>query len=195
MNHKDILIYVPGLGDEKLNNRRLLMRFWNLRNVRIVLCPMKWGESEPWETKLERLQSLITQKSQEGYRVSLIGESAGASAVLPAFFRSNQKVHAVILLCGKSHHPETVSQSLFIKFPSLKDAVYESDSVVNQLSDAQKARIVNVHPLVDHVVPIADTKIAGVKNSRMPIIGHATSIIFANIFWTGPITRFIRTLS
>lgn len=154
---------------------------------------MKWSINEPWKVKLQRLLTLISEKNNEGYIVSLIGESAGASAAMQAFVQQEDSLCALILLCGKSQHPETVSKRLFKRHPALEDAVKASDTAVKYLTDQQKAKILNLHPLFDPVVPVKETKIPGVKDNRMPIIGHATSIVFANVFWAGRIIRFAKS--
>lgn len=186
------LLYIPGFGDQNLGGRRKLLSLWHFQNTSIEICSMRWSVNEPWPIKLDRLVARIDQLHAGGKVVSLIGESAGASAVTQALRLRTEKIHAVILLCGKSQHPETVNPRLFKQNPAFKVAVTESDMVARSLTDIERGKLLNLHPIFDPVVPVKETKIPGVKNARMPIIGHATSIVFANTLWSFRIVRFIR---
>jgi hypothetical protein len=194
MRTSHLFIYVPGLGDTNLDNRQKLLSLWRIRRIKVEICAMKWGVDEPWKKKLHVLLTLIDKRAGEGYVISLIGESAGASAAMQAFVQKENSLRSLILLCGKSQHPESMSKKLIARHPALESAVKESNKVIQKLSDPQKAKILNLHPLFDPVVPVKETKISGVKHSRMPIVGHATSIVFANIFWMWRIIRFAKRL-
>ncbi len=153
---------------------------------------MQWTVDEPWQKKLDRLTARIDQLHTESKLVSLIGESAGASAVTQALNLRTDKLNGVVLLCGKSRYPDWVAAWRYSQNPALHDALTKSQEAMRNFSKNQKARILNLHPVFDPVVPVAETRIEGVKNSMMPIIGHATSIVFANTLWSWRIVRFIR---
>jgi hypothetical protein len=188
------IIYVPGLGDKNLRNRQKLLNLWHFRNVSIELCSMQWSVAEPWQDKLQRLLNRIEECNQAGSSVTLVGESAGASAVVNAL-KKTDAIDAVVLLCGKSRYPNRVAQYRYKQNPRLQDALTDSDQIARSLSNEQKQKILNLHPLFDPVVPVPETRISGVKNSTMPIIGHATSIVFANTLWSWRIVRFARRQS
>ena len=186
------IIYVPGLGDTNLTSRQKLLNLWHFRNVSIEICSMKWSMDEPWHIKLDRLINRIDQLKAEGNVVSLIGESAGASAAMHALRNRHQVLHLVILLCGKSHYPERVSPRLYQRNPALKTSLVGADHIVQTLTESEGEKLLNLHPLFDPVVPVAETKISGVRDSTMPMIGHATSIVFANTLWSWRIVHFVR---
>lgn len=186
------VIYVSGLGDSNLAGRRQLLKTWRFSHFSIEICSMDWSVDESWQTKFARLTHRIDELHRQGKVVSLIGESAGASAVMLALRSRYEKLTAVILLCGKSQHPETVNPRLFKQNPAFKDAVVGSSKVAQSLTAKEKQKLLNLYPIYDPVVPVKETKIAGVKNSTMPIIGHAASIVFANTLWSWRIVRFIR---
>jgi hypothetical protein len=192
---KHVILYIPGLGDRDLSGRRSLLSLWHYRNVRIEVCPMDWTVDEPWQQKLNRLLQRITELHDEGNLVALIGESAGATAVIQALAQRTDELRAVILLCGKSQFPERVAPARYHLNPAFKDALILSAAAVSKLTTEQKAKMLNLHPLIDMVVPVSETKISGVKDSYMPSVGHAFSIFFANIFWNWRIVRFVKKLS
>ena len=135
----------------------------------------------------------IDRHSKQGDIVSLVGESAGASAVIQALNLRTESLHKVILLCGKSQFPERVAAARYSENPAFKEALSQSHTLVPLLTREQRSKLINLHPLFDPTVPVAETKISGVADSYMPIVGHATSIIFANTVWSWWFVRKVRS--
>lgn len=186
------IIYVPGLGDRRLTNRQRGLDLWHFRNVMTEICPMKWYKREPWADKLSRLTDLINQRRSEGKSVTLIGESAGASAVMSLMTTQPELVDGAILLCGKFMHPDRVADSLYRKNPAFQTAMRESANGAPELTEHVRKKILNLHPLVDPVVPVRETKVRGIQNAYMPVAGHAISIIFALTLWSWRMVAFAR---
>jgi hypothetical protein len=186
------VIYVPGIGDHALNGRKNLLWAWRYKNIDIEVCRMYWTVDEPWEDKLARLVTLIDQRHAEGKLVTIIGESAGATAVINALFISTDKLHNAILLCGKSQYPERVGASIYRRNPAFKEALTDSHAIVQRLTKKQKAMLINMRPLFDQTVPVGETKIPGVRNIVIPSAFHAVSIVFAMTFWNWRIVRLMR---
>ncbi len=189
---KHAVIYVPGLGDHKLGGRGRLLKTWRFKGVHIELCPMHWTVHEPWEEKLSWLIERIDQRHAEGKTVSIIGESAGASAVINAVWLRSDKLTTAILLCGKSQYPERVAPQLYRRNPAFREALTDSHAIVPRLTKSQKAKLLNLHPVFDLTVPVWETRITGVRNSTFPFILHATGIIFAMTVWKWWIVRYIK---
>lgn len=143
------IIYVTGLGDRNLKNRELLLKLWWPHRAHIELCTMRWTVDEPWAKKLDRLTTLIRKRLDKGQKITLIGESAGAAATIQAL-RQEPRVSSVILLCGKSHHFDRVATAVFDINPAFKPALRGSEKIVNNLTTAEKQKILNLHPLFDH---------------------------------------------
>lgn len=192
MSKQIVIIYVPGLGDRKLSGRKRAFKLWHFRKVRAKVCEMGWAVDEPWPTKLARLNGLIQSTAGENVSITLVGESAGASAVTQALVSNPDLVDGVVLLCGKSQYPEFLGDGFVRKNPTLKIAVTASAAAIATLTTDQKARILNLHPVLDPIVPVAETKIPGVRESTMPMVGHITSIAFAITIWSWRIVRFAR---
>ena len=196
MSKQHVVIYVPGLGDYNfaLKVRKTVLSWWHFKNVSIVACVMNWTVDEPWQKKFDRLLALIDEHYSAGKIVSLIGESAGATAVMLALNQREDKLNLVIFLCGKSQFPERVAAERYRDNPAFKEALNRSHQIVALLSEGQKAKLLNLHPLFDETVPVSETKIPDVKDVYMPILGHAISILFATTFWSWRIVHFIRKL-
>lgn len=186
------IIYVPGLGDRRLANRQRGLDLWHFRNVTTEICPMKWYISEPWPDKLARLTDLIDKRRTEGKSVTIIGESAGASAVMSVMTARPELVDGAILLCGKFTHPDRVADSLYRKNPTFQTAMIESANGATELTEQARKKILNLHPLFDPVVPVQETKVRGIKNAYMPVAGHAISIFFALTLWSWRMVAFAR---
>lgn len=189
---KHAVLYIPGLGDRSLRNRRKIFYFWRYRNVSIDFAPMNWSVSESLIIKLDRISVQISELLSTGKAVSLIGESAGASAAMQ-LLRRHPELNAVILLCGKTQHPNRVSPRLLRSNPALKDSLDASDVICNSLSQDEKSKILNVHPIMDPVVPVSETKIPGVRNKLLPTSGHALSIALGGTLFSPILVSFIRS--
>ncbi len=192
MKTSHVILYIPGLGDKNLGGRRKLLSLWHYKNVSIEICPMYWTVDETWQVKLSKLLARVDELHAQGRVVSLIGESAGATAVVQALEQRTSSLNLVILLCGKSQFPERVAAARYRDNPALKNALVASSQAVARLTPSQKSMMINLHPLFDPVVPVPETKIPEVKNIMMPSIGHATSIVFANTLWSWKIVRCIK---
>lgn len=187
-----VIVYVPGLGDHKLGGQKAALKLWRVHRIEHEICAPLWMIDEPWESKLDRLLARIDHHISQGKVVSLVGISAGGAAVMAAFERRLKEVNAVVLICAKSQYPEKLGSGYTTKNPALKQAVTESARVIANLTDEQKKRILNMHPIADPIVPVQETKIPGVKNSRMPAIGHFGGILCAITIWSWQIVGFAR---
>jgi pimeloyl-ACP methyl ester carboxylesterase len=195
MSKKTVIIYVPGLGDVDLSMRRRALGLWKYRAVKPVVFGVDWSTAEPWQQKLHRLNTFIRQTAQPNTAIVLVGESAGAAAVTQAFADNPSIVAGVVLLCGKSQFPELLGSSYTSRHPALKDAVTASATVTQGLTAQQRAKILNLHPLFDPIVPVRETKIPGTKNSVIPMVGHAASIAFVITLWSWRIVIHARKCS
>ena len=70
---------------------------------------MDWSVDEPWATKLSRLNEHIVSLKSENTSITLIGESAGASAVTQAL-ASNPHLIDGVVCCVASHNTQNCSE-------------------------------------------------------------------------------------
>lgn len=187
-----IVIYVPGLGDTNLNGRRLIVAGWRLYGVRPVVHQMNWADAEPFAPKLQRLLKHIDELVAAGNQVSLVGESAGASAVMHAYAVRQDAVHRVACICGKLRHPETIHPATYQHNPTFQESMQLLATSIANIRPERINRIRSVHPLRDQTVPIADTFVEGAESKTIPSIGHATSIVLGDTLFAYTLIGFLK---
>lgn len=175
---KHHVIYVPGIADDKLKVQSILLYSWWLYGVHPHLHEMPWAGSGHFEPKLERLLALIDKHHAKGHAVSLIGASAGASAVLHAYDKRREAITGVVYVCGKINRPESVSDRTYTANLAFKEALYSLQKVLPLLTPDHKARLFSLYSPADRSVPHEDTIIEGVKERRLHPLSHSQSILF-----------------
>lgn len=187
------VLYVPGLGDHKSQGQQTVVRWWRVFGVQGHLVPMHWLGQERFVPKLRRLLAEIDRLAVDGNEVSLVGTSAGASAVLVAFAQRQEKIAGVVCICGKINHPETIHPERFAQNPGFRDSLAELQTMLPKLGPEARRRIMSVHPLVDGSVPPADTIIPGAREKLIPTFGHAFSIAMTLVFGAYGLIRFLKS--
>lgn len=153
---------------------------WVKHGVDLEYFPLFWGDKEPFQPKLDRLTSRIDALyAMNNSSIVLIGASAGASAVINAYMKRKDRIARVVYICGKIQNPEGINKSYYETNPAFRDSMEMLKGNLAKLSDADKAKILSVIPLYDNLVPVADTKIEGVREIKMPIVGHTIGIAFS----------------
>lgn len=116
------VIIVPGLGDDGTLpvpvvrfGHRLSTAHWLLfYGLKPQIHDLLWQSKEEtkFEPKLERLVTLIRRLHAEDYLVSLVGISAGGSAILNAFNECQPEVNRVVTVCSHLRMPTTEEEKL-----------------------------------------------------------------------------------
>lgn len=189
---KHYVIYVPGLGDNKVFVQGILVYIWRLYGVRSVTRTMNWLDPEPFEEKLTRLLVEMDEKLAKGYKVSLVGASAGAGAVLNAYAARKEQISGLVSICGKILHPETVSDSTYSRNPAFKESMAMLPNSLEKLGSLQRQRILSIHPKADPSVPVRDTYIDGAAEKTMPVVGHGVGILTALSIYGPHICKFLK---
>ena len=161
------LIVVPGLGGESWGFRKIVNsweRFEFIPQVHDVLW--KDGETE-FRPKLQRLVKVIDDLNTDDGIISLVGTSAGGSAVLNAFFDRRDKIHRVVNVCGRLRFGVNFEPTLddaSKKNPAFRESVVLFENRESLLSDEERSKILTIRALFDEVVPISTTRLTGAKN-------------------------------
>jgi hypothetical protein len=180
------------LGDHRTRLQLLAPKYWEIFGIKGHCFVMNWRDKEPFAPKLERLLEMIDGLAEDGSKVSLVGTSAGASAVLVAYAARLDKVAGVVCICGKVNHPETIHPARFIENPAFKESLAELQRVLPKLGPRVRSRILSIRPLKDRSVPPEDTIIPGAHARVMPTIGHPFSIAITLTFGAPMLVSFLK---
>jgi pimeloyl-ACP methyl ester carboxylesterase len=189
---KHHVIYVPGLSDDRTLNQDTAIQLWRLWGVTPHYHAVGWADKESFAPKLARLVARIDELKKDG-SVSLVGVSAGASAVLHAYAKRPDTISSVAYICGKIQNPQTVSEKTKAQNPAFAESIASLAESLQKLDTDKRKHILSVRPKDDDVVPVPDTKIEGVEEKILPTKGHGFSIFYAVIFAGYPIVRFLKT--
>ena len=192
---KHHVIYVPGLGDNIWHAQSIAVKFWRFHGVRGHFHAMPWAGEEKYEPKFQRLLAEIDQYRGQGHKVSLIGASAGASAVINAFIERPGKINGVVVICPKINGPETVSDKSYRENPAFKAALYKLQENLPKLAAEQRAkRMLMLYSSKDGTIPYAASTIPGVPEKRLPALRHGWAIMYAITLGVGGLLRFLKHL-
>ncbi len=187
------VIYVPGIGDDSFG-QSLYIKFWRLYGVRGHLHEMPWAGDGAYEPKLQRLLDKIDHHKAQRHKVSLVGASAGASAVLNAYVERRDDIAGVVYICAKINAPETVSDKLYAKNPAFKTALYCLQDNLKKFTVADKAKMHSFYSPGDHYVPHEATIVGGVAESKLPPLRHGVAVIYSLTFGTHKLLRILKSL-
>lgn len=178
-NGQHHIIFVPGILDDyhKIQSRSIL--FWRLFGVFGHCHVMPWRGNEDYEPKAQRLRELINDFLGQGHTVSLIGASAGASAVLNIYIERPDKIRGVALICPKINHPETVRQATYAANPAFKTSLEILNQNLIKYSVASKSLTTTYFSRKDGLIPYDDIHIPGVRERALPGLKHGYAIFYA----------------
>lgn len=186
------IIYIPGLGDERIAGQQKAVTFWHHYGVTPHVLQMNWANNEPFTKKLQKITDLIDYLAINGNKVSLVGVSAGASATLNAFALRANHVHRVALICGEIRLGARIGANYRRKNPAFvesKDHLHDSIALLHAQS---RAKIVSYHPITDMTVPPSHTKLSGATSKIMPAFGHFWGITYGITFGAFGVVRWLK---
>lgn len=186
------VIYVPGILDNIYHVQSLAVGTWRLYGVYGHCHEVPWAGSEAWEPKLQRLLAEIDRYTSRGHAVSLVGASAGASAVINAYVERSDKIHRLIYICAKINAPETVSDKTYAENPAFKASLESLQANLKKLASADKAKMLSLYSPVDKTVPHAATIIPGVVERRLPRLSYGKAIVYSLTLGAYELLRFLK---
>lgn len=188
---KHYIIYIPGLGDRNDGIRRFLLRFWRVFGVRTELVPMQWNDGSPYQEKYNRVVLAIKEAKAQGFEVSIIGESAGASMAMNVF-ASSSSLHRMVSLCGVNSPNAPIAPHIFAKSPAFEESVGNLQASRESVICDRKDQVSSVTALIDTTVPVGVNRISHVRNIRVPSIGHVVTILLCLTIFSFVLIREIR---
>lgn len=154
---------------------------------------MLWSEDEPFGLKLQRLLDTIDVLHAKGHKVSLVGASAGAGAVINALAKRKDVVSGVVCISGKINHPEAIGSGYRRRTPAFVESAYSVQASLDELDfDTDRPRIQSRYAIFDEVVPTRDSEVVGGRNKTVPSFGHAITIATQLVFGAPFFLRFLK---
>lgn len=190
MKQLESVLYIPGLGDNKSYGQDLLPFLWKIYGLKAEYWPVKWSENN-FQQKLDKLESRIRTLSVAG-RVSLVGSSAGASAILNLFARIPLDIHKIVTICGKIQNPQNIQPSTLEKNPNFGSSMALLPDSLDRINNNMRKNILCIRPISDEVVAPEDAVIDGAESYTLNTRGHVLSIAYALTLGSRTIANFIR---
>jgi len=146
---------------------------------------------------LERLIDLIDEQLNKREKVSLVGTSAGGSAVINAFAERRDKVHRVINVCGRLREG---TQTGFRSFkertkssPPFAQSIEFCETHLESLTENDKRKIMTVRSMFgDELVPSDTVIIEGANNIQVPAPEHVFTITTALTLFSKRLIDFLK---
>lgn len=178
MRNRHSVIYVPGLGDEHDRGQSLALKLWNFYGLKAECFRIGWAGNTPFDEKLKKLHSRVKALSQVG-TVSLVGASAGATAVINEFSFGQNDIHRMVCIAGKLKNFDTITDQTYAHNPNFRRSIELVPESLQKLSDTDRGNILTLVPASDNIVPVQDAVIDGVESREIPVQGHAFAIGYA----------------
>ena len=192
------VIFIPGLSDDT-KKLEWAVRGWKKHGLEPVVHSIGWRDGEvSFKPKLQRLLNLIDKFVEQGDQVSLVGTSAGGSAVLNAFIKRKDSIHKVINVCGRLKVGPTSGfrpfQSKTQTSPAFAESVKLCENGIKSLDESDLKKIMTVHAMFgDELVPSETTIIKGALNTKVPTAEHIISIASALTIFSKPLIDFLNS--
>lgn len=194
MSKKHHVIYVPGLDDNR-KGYDFLINNWSVYGIIPHVHRVGWHDKEKnFKPKLNRLLAEINKLLNKGNIVSLVGGSAGGSAVLNTLLEQ-PKINAVVNLCGRLRAGKNVFPSLGFaarRSPSFKDSVLLFEKREPKMLPSQRSKVLNLIPIWDEVVPRSTVPLRGATNRTLPSIEHMISGFLGMTLFSPILMKFIK---
>ncbi|MGH7245735.1 MAG: hypothetical protein ACREGI_02255 [Candidatus Levyibacteriota bacterium] len=196
----DYVLYIPGLHDMAFPNKQLTATFplfWEPFGVKVHIVRLRWSKGKSFAPKLKVITDLIDTLATKKNKVFLVGQSAGASAVLNAYVARKKKVAGVVSIDGRLRDGNVFPslRLLSVGNPAFKESVllFEHKNE-KKLTKEDRKKILTLHPIWDDIVPVKTATLNEVKDITMPIFTHKLGGVMACAIYAKTITNFLKKI-
>lgn len=190
---KHHVIYIPGLGDSRTFGQDKAVGLWRLFGVTPHYLALGWENPEGFDKKLARLDSKVSALQEKGFTVSLVGVSAGASAVVN-YYANNSSIHKLILISGKVNDPDNVHPLRYKINPDFKTSMERTGKSLEIIKHKDAAKnILSIYSQQDRVVTEKDSTIEGATHKKIYARSHGSAIAMAVLTQGRTIANFIKS--
>ena len=179
------IIYIPGLGNDKLlDPQRKVVSKWTRRWDHVLFFEPKWHEDETDDAKFKRLLKEF-DALPEGYTWRVTGASAGGPISIRLFDARTDQISNLKLVCPKIKGYETIGDWYKKVAPGFADQVKKSQEILKSIDSSLLARVKIYKPIYERVVYLDDMAVPGMKVVRLPLFGHTFTIAKVLVFLLG----------
>lgn len=189
------VLYIPGLGDDKINGQRIAIYLWRLWGIKGEIFHSHWSSNETWEMKLERLLNKVDSLIAKHDTLTIIGVSAGASAAITIYSLRKSQIIGCVLIAGKINHSDTIGKDYRQNNPAFVQSVQACEKALLSLNSSDRKRIMSRYALFDNLIPREDSYIAGAHNQTVHSVGHLVTIATQITIGAPIFLRFLKTLT
>lgn len=187
------VIFIPGLGDTSPNGalQCQVIKLWRVWGVRPYCFTMDWSGQASFDTRFKSLLMLIDERLEAG-AVSLVGASAGATAVLNAY-AARPACSGVVCIAGKINKPETLSGTYRQKQPLFWESAHRTPKALRALNSKQRQSILSIRAYRDELIPASESTVSGAVNRQTKTVGHVITIAVQMVIGAPFFLRFLKT--
>jgi hypothetical protein len=190
---KHAVIYIPGLGDARIGGQLLAVKTWHWYGVHAELFQKNWIDGERFEPKFLRLLHRIDELAEQGYAVSIVAASAGASAAINAYAARPDTIHAVVCIAGEINGRDRMHPSVYQNNPAFRDSMHMIEASLPQITPLMRERILSRRGALDITVTAKDSYLPGAVNQVVPTMSHFVTIATQILFGAHSFIRFIKS--
>lgn len=179
------VLYINGLGDGTTQEYEA-MAFKKMRHLgfNVVHAHVQWRKEQDFSKLLEELVLQARELVENDNELTIIGLSAGGSMALNLYAKLNNKNIKIISIIGRLRKGfvlpwsyRTMKRAAHFGTRHESKIFYDSvmhceDSTIPSLAIVDRQNIITLKPITDLIVPLNTMSIAGVKNIRIPALGH-----------------------
>lgn len=185
------VIIVPGIPAFSIF-LKILTSWFRLIGLIPVVLDIHWTDtSSNFKQKIQPLFNLIDTSSQNG-NVSLIGISAGGSAVLNAFCQRKNSVQEVVTICSRLGKEKGTLSTNMKKYPSFRESIELLEQSKLLLSPADKRKILTIRSIFDEKMSSSLMILEGAQQSTIFMVFHVLIIFFALSFFSNSVITFLK---
>jgi hypothetical protein len=190
------LLIIPGLGDD-VNWTKFLTRNWEKNyGIKIHVIAFGWeGDASKFQSRFNAMEKNLDALLEKEENVSLLGISAGGSAVINLYFKKRTKVKKVVTVCGRLNDVNIKPswKNNAESYRILKHSIKLCEENTNKLINEDKKRILTIRPYYDDIVPVRTMIINGALNEKIYSVQHMISIALGLTFYSKKIADFLKS--
>ena len=146
-------------------------------NCNFLVFEMSWLGKNTYKEDYQKLHNLITELSNSGNKIALIGTSAGASVARNLFSDKNLKILRLVTICG----PIKDINSARFKLGKLLSPTWKTSLEISSKNSSydNSQNVLTIVPKFDELVPLTTMAIEGSNKLLISGYEHLYSITTA----------------